>query len=466
MKRHTLHPLALALCGAAVLAALLAFTHPRTDSPDGRKHPMHRYPLSPVSVDTTYTFIRYADNHMYIAPDSTSVNRFFASWQRLVHTNQGHISIMHIGSSHVQGGTLPHTIRRNLLLAYPDLVASRGMIFPYSAARKCNNPYDYTVSRDRCLDLTRCVYKEPQQPLGLCGIAVTAADSTSVIGLRLSDSDLDFATTEVVLLGHSHGGVVPLLRCGTLRQVPSRIDSLRHRYYFNLPVVADSFSIILPCEKDQSFALTGVLLRNDYSGFTYHSIGVNGASLADYLRCPHFATDLQLVKPDMVIFGIGINDAAAPGFDTLVFRQQYQRLIDTIRSVSPSCAFVFITNNDSFRRVKKGSYAVNTNGALARQVFYRLADANGGMVWDQFQVMGGLRSMDQWRKAGLAQSDRVHFTRSGYQMIGNLFTNALFEAYQRFDLGRPFNPMLPALQRSSNLPTPRIVKPSSHERTK
>jgi len=107
-------------------------------------------------------------------------------------------------------------------------------------------------------------------------------------------------------------------------------------------------------------------------------------------------------------------------------------LIDSIRIINPDCAFVFITNNDSFRRLRRNRYEVNRNGFLARVVFYRLADNTDGAVWDQFEVMGGLKSMDKWFKAKLAQKDRVHFTQAGYELIGNLFYNALFEAYASY----------------------------------
>ncbi|MDO4217964.1 MAG: GDSL-type esterase/lipase family protein [Bacteroidales bacterium] len=430
--------------------------------PVNPKRPHQQSALKPIVVDTTYAFIQYDKNHLYIGHDSSQINRLCAQWQRLTHTHQGHINIMHIGSSHVQGGTLPHTIRYNILHAYPDLIASRGMLFPYSAARKCNNPYDYSVRRSHYLDLTRCVYKEPQEQLGLCGIAVTAVDSVATIGIRLKDEDLHYATDQVVILGHSRGGVTPLIELRGGQQIPSRIDSIHHRYYYHLAAPTDSFIIVLPCTAGQSFALTGVMLTNPQPGFSYHSIGVNGASLNDYLRCPDFSEDLTLINPDLVIFGIGINDAASRSFDTLTFRQQYQQLIDTIRSVNPNATFIFITNNDSYRRIKRGQYSVNTNGELARQVFYRLADANGGAVWDQFEVMGGLRSMNQWRIAKLAQNDRVHFTNMGYQLIGNLFTNALFETLQRYDDSHPFNPMNPFIPKSSNPKQLKVNSASYH----
>ena len=234
-------------------------------------------------------------------------------------------------------------------------------------------------------------------------------------------------------MGYSPEGVVPLLRIDDREVYPSYTDEATRRFVFNLHTEVDSFTVILPCDSTQTFTLTGIYLGNRKPGLTFHSIGVNGAAVPDYLdKCPRFTADLRLLRPDMVIFGLGINDAAGNEFDTVQFRANYLRLCDSIRSVSPNCAFVFITNNDSFKRVKKGRYAVNANGALAREVFYRVAKETGGAVWDQFEIMGGLHSMDKWRIDKLAQNDRVHFTREGYTLLGNLFSEALRKELDRW----------------------------------
>lgn len=394
-----------------------------------QKKKIERPQLELLKIDSSYSFICYDTNHLYIAPDSSLIRGFFDKLNRVTSFNQGNINIVHIGSSHVQGGTLPHRIRRNILSYYPDLIASRGMIFPYSAAAKCNNPYDYKVRRSHALALTRNVYKEPQHPMGLCGIAVNAYDSTARIGITLAEPLFDFATTQLILLGESPEGGVPYLECEGKEVVPADIDSVKHRYLFNLPCATDSFTVVLPSDSAQHFSLRGLFLKNRKPGISYHSIGVNGAAVSDYFKCQYFTEDLRLVKPDLVIFGIGINDAAGANFDTAVFRQNYLQLIDSFRVVNPQCAFIFITNNDSFKKTGKRSYTVNANGVKARDVFYRLADDVHGAVWDQFSVMGGLKSMDKWRIAGLAQTDRVHFTRKGYELVGDLFSNAFLEAW-------------------------------------
>ena len=376
----------------------------------------------------SYPFIRYKENRLQYADRSESLARFFDRWQRMEATGQGNINIVHIGGSHVQAGTMSNTIRQRLMHNHPRLVSGRGMLFPYSAAARCNNPADYRVHCPQKVTLTRNIYKEYPHPLGICGISITASDSLTEVGIVLRDSTVNYATHRIIVLGHSEQGVVPLLSLGGRMVYPSYVDRGTDRHVFNLAGAVDSFVVLLPCRPGEQFTLTGIHLDNLRPGFSFHSIGVNGASVPDYLRCRHFTRDLRLLRPDMVIFGLGINDASKSDFDTADFRRNYLELVDSVLRVNPDCALVFITNNDSFTKIGRRKYRVNKNGTLAREVFHRLARETGGVVWDQFQLMGGLKSMEQWQKAKLAQSDRVHFTRAGYQLLGDLFYEALMEA--------------------------------------
>lgn len=392
---------------------------------------------SPLSAQERYPFINYEASGLRFDDNSSTMKNFFHKWHRIVETKQGNLNIVHIGGSHVQAGTLSNTIRVGIMQAYPDLVGGRGMIFPYSAAARCNNPHDYHVHCIQKVALTRNIYKEHPYPLGLCGISITAADTITDIVIEMDEPTVDYSTSRIVVFGHSDDRVIPLLHIGDRDVYPSYADPRTDRFVFNLSQSTDTFTVILPCQEGQSFTLTGICLDNRHAGFSFHSIGVNGAAVGDFLRCQNLVRDLRMLRPDAVVFGIGINDAVPPDFDTAAFRTDYLALIDSIRSINPDCAFIFITNNDSYRKVKtsrkrRTRYEVNRNGLLAREVFYRLADETDGAVWDQFEVMGGLKSMEKWYKAKLAQKDRVHFTTTGYQHIGNLFTNALFEAYYHY----------------------------------
>jgi len=179
-----------------------------------------------------------------------------------------------------------------------------------------------------------------------------------------------------------------------------------------------------------TFVVRGFILEKETPGIVYNAIGVNGASVPSYLKCEDFEKELHLLKPDLIVFEIGINDAASQAFNKELFYKNYNSLIGKVKRVNPNCAFIFITNNDSFRRVSRRRYRVNQNGTLARTVFFQLAAENQGGVWDLFSLMGGLGSIQQWQTLELAKSDKIHFTDSGYQLIGDMFYNAFVKYYK------------------------------------
>ena len=91
-----------------------------------------------------------------------------------------------------------------------------------------------------------------------------------------------------------------------------------------------------------------------------------------------------------------------------------------------------MSNNDSFKRVKGKRYKryeVNTNGLIVEEAFLEMGKQYNAAVWDQFDIMGGLKSMQDWEKAGLAKKDKVHFTNEGYMLLGDLLYNALITRY-------------------------------------
>jgi hypothetical protein len=49
-----------------------------------------------------------------------------------------------------------------------------------------------------------------------------------------------------------------------------------------------------------------------------------------------------------------------------------------------------------------------------------------------YSVMGGLNSIVLWQNNGLAQRDKVHFTRRGYLTLGDLFFNALMKNFEQY----------------------------------
>jgi hypothetical protein len=107
-------------------------------------------------------------------------------------------------------------------------------------------------------------------------------------------------------------------------------------YEFSFDTPVDSFTIAF--EQTDSvfhpFTLSGILAENNSNGITYNSVGINGASVMSWLKCEKFQKELPLVLPDLVIFGIGINDAVPKNFSGAKFLDNYSKLIEKIQETN------------------------------------------------------------------------------------------------------------------------------------
>ena len=396
-----------------------------------------------VAQDTTLLkpvpklpFAHLDRNRIVFPGDSTAMERFFSKMDSVVFLGQGNVSIMHIGGSHVQAGVFTQQFRDDLLSIGDDLMGGQYFVFPFTAGGT-NNPSHFMVSSTGSWTYCRnAVRKETDKRMGLAGAAITTTDPNATVSIvsrsrRPTELTPEFSFNKVTLIGFSEtDNVMPVVSYDdTTRQ--GQYDDYQSTYTFLLPALTDSICIRFDTMPGE-FTLTGVLLENGASGISVHGVGVNGASVPSYLRCDDFERDLELIKPDLIIFGIGINDAAEKDFEKRTFMKNYDDLIQIIQRVNPDCALLFLTNNDSYKRVrvkKKRRYEVNPNGKIVEDAFMEMGKQYNAAVWDQFDIMGGLRSMSDWEKAGLAQKDKVHFTNAGYQLLGDLLYNALITSY-------------------------------------
>lgn len=346
----------------------------------------------------------------------------------------GRVNVVHLGGSHVQADIYTNVIRRHLDSLNGTLRPPRGLIFPFETAGT-NNPANYRAWHTGRWQGARNAKRQFERPLGVAGIMASTADTTASVSISLNaDSTRRWQATTLTVLGSSlHGGVRPRIVLGDTLTL--RPDSTRLGFVFELGRPVDSFRMTL-CfdspDRPDTFCLRGFVPDNQEPGLVYHSIGVNGASVPSYLGCEYFERELALLRPDLFVMAVGINDATGPNFTDSLLCADYDSLIARIRRVAPDCALMFVSNNDSFHRVRRRR-VVNPNGQVARRAFERLACKWQGGFWDLFEIMGGLGSVQRWRDLGLARPDRVHFTRAGYELVGRLFVEAFLNDYFDYD---------------------------------
>ncbi len=364
---------------------------------------------------------------------------------------KGRVSILHIGGSHVQADMYTNEFRIRVDSLNNGLRPPRGYLFPFRVA-KTNNPSNFRVTAAGRWDKARCSVRKQRPPLGIDGISVWTSDPTAWIGFDMDPHQTGrWTSTALKVIGRSVPSLTgqrltPVIRVDGQDVRPSAYDANTMTYSFRLPKPTSSFTLhfahsarqqsdSLKIESAESsasratFYVDGIIPENDEDGIVYHTVGVNGAAVPHYLRCEYFERQMAALRPDLIILSIGINDASGPNFVPDNFKSNYDQLLRAFRRINPNCAFIFITNNDSKRRVSRRKRIVNKNGELAEQAFREIATKWQGGLWDLFDIMGGLGSMAEWQKNGLAGRDNIHFSRLGYKVVGALFYDAFLNFY-------------------------------------
>jgi hypothetical protein len=352
---------------------------------------------------------------------------YFAKMKALMLKGPGQIQVLHIGGSHIQADIYSNRMRNHLSNFMPHLMSSRGLIFPYTIA-KTNNPRNYKVSYNGKWTSVRNVNKSLDNPLGISGISVSTKDTNADIKIQFDvprETPHEFKRLKVL---HNTDSLSFDLRWLS----DDSVIISKHSDYTEILFDNYQTEVKIGFHKADSiqnrFELHGLILETERPGFIYNSVGVNGASTWSYLKCEKFGEHVMMLKPDLVFFGIGINDAHDPSFSEQSYFANYEKLMAHFKAANPNVLFVFITNNDSYAYNKK----LNTNAEAVRKVMFALAKKHEGAVWDLFNIMGGLTSSTQWRDAGLMAKDRIHFSGEGYNLLGDLLFNALMDSFEDY----------------------------------
>ena len=173
--------------------------------------------------------------------------------------------------------------------------------------------------------------------------------------------------------------------------------------------------------------LYGMVLENSRQrGILYHMIGVNGARFEHYnLRPNRFLTQVKGLDPDLIILSLGTNETAYRYFDQTEFYKQVDEFVYNLEQFIPNADILITTPPDALL----GRRSDNPNVKKAKDILLGYALNNELSCWNFYGVMGGMGSVRTWYSAGLAQSDRLHLTQTGYELQGRLLFDALMNGY-------------------------------------
>ena len=376
-----------------------------------------------------HDFIDYQHNYIDFFQDSSNFQTFYSKLDSLLFYGEGKINIVHIGGSHIQADMWSDRVRQRLYNFIPTNNGGRGLLFPYRLA-KTNNPYYYKVEYTGDWKGYRNSVLSHDSEFGVTGITAKTKDSISSVKLTFrGDNYPDYDFNKITILHNQQNESFCIELLSDTAAIRINNDSIGYtEFWLSSYQNKLEFSITQMDTLEKEFALYGLLLENQDPGICYHSIGVNGASVPSYLRCEFFEKQLSLIKPDLIIFSVGINDAYDTQFTADKYENNYDTLISYFQKVNPKAALLFTTNNDSYYKRKYP----NKKAEDVRDVMRKLAYKYGGGVWDMYGLMGGLGSVKTWENAGLAKRDKIHFTKAGYETVGDLLFEALIKSYNDY----------------------------------
>jgi lysophospholipase L1-like esterase len=377
-------------------------------------------------VEGQYPFIQYKQNKLQFGKDSSNMLNFYKKLDELRNGQRDRLTIIHVGGSHVQAGVWTEALHDKFQAIGP--FEGGGMYsFPFKLART-NSPHSFKTYTNGIWKRCRCVMKEKCTPLGISGIAVVTNDSANFFALKIQPNEHLKSFTKLRVYHNFN----PSFHFSLKRGSPIAYKRIEHMkegytlYEFEAPVDTFCFDLLRKDTINKDFALFGFSLENDKPGVYYASMGVNGASTESFLKCEDFVQQLRTLKPDLVIFSLGVNDSHGPNFKASDFMAHYDTLVSWVKESTPDCAILFTTITDNYIRRK----TPNKKSIYGEDAIITLAEKRNLAVWDLFEVMGGYKSMYKWYKAGLASRDKVHFNPKGYRIVADLMFEAIMNSYQ------------------------------------
>jgi LysM repeat protein len=152
-----------------------------------------------------------------------------------------------------------------------------------------------------------------------------------------------------------------------------------------------------------------------------------GAQFTHFIKSANFNLEqMAFLKPDLIIFSFGTNEAYDSGFDSLTYFNTVSDFIKKIKDQMPETSIIFTTAPDTRSVGKTPPHQTTVNNQLKK-----IATQFELSVFDLNTEMGGWGSLYKWHKNELTLKDKLHFKQTGYALQGRLFTYAFLSSYNQ-----------------------------------
>lgn len=350
-------------------------------------------------------------------------------------------NIVHIGDSHLQADIATGDVRN--LLQYDYGNAGRGLITPLKLSIT-NEPTDYSFTSTNSWSHAKLMNRTWPYAMGFTGVSISPGKLSSNFTVATSEKE-DINPFSSLIVFHGGQFFVTSVADADGKSLP--FVATPSKDYTLIELTQDVTSAQVFFDSAGDLTIYGVNLLGNRPGLLYHTIGNNGAAFSTYNRIGNVGTGISHLDPNLVIVSLGTNDAFGR-FDAKTITSDIDKLISNIRSANPDAQFLLVTPMECQKQVwstvkqkKKGrgkkrrsrkvcSYTVNTNVEKIRNLIMDYGKSHNIAVYDWYTVAGGDGASNKWLSDGLYGHDRVHHTRKGYHLQGELLYEALTDAFK------------------------------------
>lgn len=408
-----------------------------SDEAEDSQASLRENPVMESSAATSNLSPTELSAYPYLNLKSNEINYNGADWSRLRNlldcTQDTVISILHIGDSHIQAEG--STSRTRALLQNRYGSAGRGLITPFRIAGT-NQPIDYTISSSSDFTTAKLLKQPWSIEMGFSGIAIQPNDKNFEIVISTTPTVGIEAAFNRIRVFYSGAEPVATFIKNSIGAIS--FEQTSRKGYIDLLLDESTDEATLNFTSSGRCTISAFDLQSASKGIKYSAIGNNGATYSSYNSLGSFGRDINPLAPDLVIISMGCNEAFGKISDAAM-RSSIDLMVKNIHRANPQAQILLTTPADCQRkvvtrkRIRKRryrtvtSYRNNENIDRLRRVILDYGRDNKIATYDWYTVAGGAYSSQKWIDDKLMSNDRIHLTRKGYTLMGELLYDAVFK---------------------------------------
>ena len=372
---------------------------------------------------------------------------------RRAENDQGKARLVFYGASHVASDLFTGRIRRALQARFGD--GGPGFVMPvkpWPFYRRDGLSFvgdfrRWESHRIRATSLDVGSY-------GLYGVAVEAEQSgawgavepaiadPSVPGVKASHYELyyleqpDGGDLDVLIDGQQVGSISTALPSSTDVATSGPDGFIGAAAYERFDVGDGAHRFEVRVRGNGKVRVFGVAAERDESGVIVDALGINGARARYHLLWEEslYRQHLAHRDPDLVVLAYGTNESGDDDVPIEIYEARERQVIERVRSTVPRASCLLIGPSDyPVRDRRAGTATDRPRTAELIDVQKRMAEEYGCGFFDLVAFMGGPLSMMEWaaHEPAYGARDHLHFTRVGYERLGDVLVGAMLRGYDR-----------------------------------